>query len=180
MHDLLGAVWFFLPAIVANMVPVLSNAVPGIKDWDAPMDFGKKWHGQRILGNNKRWRGLLTGVFAAALTGVLQLWLYQESGFVRDFAFLDYNTINVVALGILLGFGALIGDAAESFFKRQRGIKSGEAWMPFDQIDWIIGGLLFSLLMVSLSLWQYLLVFLLAFLIHPVGSFIGHSLKLKD
>lgn len=180
MNDLIGAFWFFLPAAVANIAPVLSNAVPVIKDWQAPMDFGKKYKGKRVFGDNKRWRGFLIGVFSATVISILQLYLYQSYSQVREVALIDYNVVNVVLLGILLGSGALLGDAIESFFKRQRGIKSGEPWMPYDQIDWVIGGLLASALIVRLTLWQYLLVFLMFFLLHPIFSFIGYALHLKS
>ena len=47
-------------------------------------------------------------------------------------------------------FGALGGDVIESFFKRRAGRNRGEDWIPFDQIDFILGVLFFSFLMASL------------------------------
>jgi CDP-2,3-bis-(O-geranylgeranyl)-sn-glycerol synthase len=39
----------------------------------------------------------------------------------------------------------MLGDIVESFFKRRIGLSRGEKWLGFDQIDFIIGGLLLSL-----------------------------------
>ncbi len=180
IYDLLGAIWFFSPAGWANVAPVLAKKTPGLKDWTAPIDGGRKWHGRRILGDNKTWRGLVCGVLIGMLLATLQLWLYQHVGFIRDISFFDYTETNVLALGGLLGFGALVGDSVESAFKRARGIKSGEVWLPYDQIDFVIGGMLASSLVVDLSLWQCLLVFLIWFLIHPLGTVTGYLLHLKD
>jgi len=47
-------------------------------------------------------------------------------------------------------FGALIGDIIKSFFKRRIGKKRGQDWIPFDQIDFILGVLFFSFLMAGL------------------------------
>ena len=40
--------------------------------------------------------------------------------------------------------GALLGDIIESFFKRRIGKSRGENWIPFDQIDFILGVLFFT------------------------------------
>ena len=44
-------------------------------------------------------------------------------------------------IGLLLGSGALIGDAVKSFFKRKEGIKPGNRFIPWDQLDYSIGSL---------------------------------------
>ena len=44
-------------------------------------------------------------------------------------------------------FGALFGDIIESFFKRRIGKNRGENWIPFDQLDFIVGVLIFSFIM---------------------------------
>ncbi|HSX27706.1 MAG TPA: CDP-archaeol synthase, partial [Patescibacteria group bacterium] len=84
-----------------------------------------------------------------------------------------------VGQGMLLGIGALTGDAMESFFKRRRGIKSGSSWYPFDQIDYIIGGLIFALLFIKPTLSLILWVGLVYFGLHLVFSYLGYLLGLK-
>jgi CDP-2,3-bis-(O-geranylgeranyl)-sn-glycerol synthase len=78
-----------------------------------------------------------------------------------------------------MGFGALLGDAIESFFKRQARVKPGNTWFPFDQIDYIIGGLLFSLPVITLGVKYYFLILVVWLLLHLISSYIGYLLGLK-
>jgi CDP-2,3-bis-(O-geranylgeranyl)-sn-glycerol synthase len=83
-------------------------------------------------------------------------------------------------MGASMGFGALAGDAIKSFFKRQMSVPSGESWFPFDQIDYIVGGLIMSVPFVQLKLSEYIIISIVWFVIHPIATFIGWLLKLKD
>jgi hypothetical protein len=38
------ALWFFLPAGVANAAPVFANKIPVLNRWKTPMDFGKSYN----------------------------------------------------------------------------------------------------------------------------------------
>jgi CDP-2,3-bis-(O-geranylgeranyl)-sn-glycerol synthase len=80
---------------------------------------------------------------------------------------------------VLLSFGALFGDMVKSFFKRQLGVASGKSWFPFDQIDYIVGGLAFSAIVVRLEATQYISVLVVWFALHLISSYIGYLLKLK-
>src|SRR5437773_6411567 len=44
-------------------------------------------------------------------------------------------------LGVLFGAGAMAGDSAKSFFKRRLGVEPGRPWIPFDQLDFVLGAL---------------------------------------
>jgi CDP-2,3-bis-(O-geranylgeranyl)-sn-glycerol synthase len=125
--------WFFLPAGIANMAPIFATRIPLLRRWNTPLDFGASYRSIRIFGNNKTWRGLLFGVFCAVLTGLFQY---------RFIAYGAESLTFIVTSSAALGFGALAGDAIESFFKRQRNIPAGESWFPFDQTDYIVGGLI--------------------------------------
>jgi CDP-2,3-bis-(O-geranylgeranyl)-sn-glycerol synthase len=92
---------------------------------------------------------------------------------------LNYNQINFWLLGSLLGAGALIGDAAESFIKRQLNIPEGERFLIFDQIDYIVGGLLLSSFYISLTISQYFYIASLYFLLHLIVNFAGFKLGLR-
>lgn len=163
------ALLFFLPAGIANMTPVFANRIPGLNKWKTPLDFGKSYRGKRIFGANKTWRGLVAGTIAGTLTGFL---LYGPF-------FAEDNTVTFLLICAAMSAGALVGDAVESFFKRQRGIPSGEAWFPFDQTDYIIGGLLFTLPFGLLPLWLVLWVFGIYFGLHLLSSYIGYLVGLK-
>jgi CDP-2,3-bis-(O-geranylgeranyl)-sn-glycerol synthase len=93
---------------------------------------------------------------------------------------IDYESINVLWLGFLLGFGALSGDLIESFFKRRLNMPSGWLWAPFDQLDWIIGAVILSGFYVSID-GKYKIASLIIFgLMHPVVNLIGYGLHVKQ
>lgn len=117
--------FLMIPAYVANMLPVFVRGIT----WNAPMDFGLSLGGVRLLGANKTWRGFLTGVGAAVLVTNALSFAYWP------FSFAAWKW------GVLAGAGALLGDAVESGFKRRQGLKSGQSWVPFDQVDYSIGAL---------------------------------------
>ncbi len=169
-HNYVAALLFFLPAGVANAMPPIANKIPIWNKWTTPVDFGLSARGARLTGNNKTWRGIVTGALVAGLTAVLIARFVPET-IVNDRVFLT---------GFLLGLGALLGDAAESFVKRQRGIKPGMSWRPWDQVDYIIGALLFVLPIAPLPLWAILTIVLVYFPGHFVVAFIGYKLGLKS
>lgn len=181
IKEILFALWFFLPAGIANVFPILVAPIPGLKNLQAPMDFGLTFRGKRILGAHKTWRGLIAGVIMSTVT----LWLQQIAaahfGWAHNLtSSVDYAALPTIPLGILFGVGALGGDAIESFFKRQRGTAPGRGWFPWDQLDYIIGAALASLPFVALSLRQYAILIVLWLVVHLVASYIGWLLHLKE
>ena len=134
------------------------------------MDFGLSWRGKRLLGNNKTWRGVFTGTCLAGITGLL---LYPLLGTTE-------SRWEVFAISLLMGFGALLGDACESFFKRQRGVPAGNSWFPFDQIDYIIGGLVVVIPFADISLSTIAVIFVTFFALHLVIAYSAYLLGLKD
>lgn len=181
MSDILFALWFFLPAGLANTAPVAANRIPYLRDFKAPLDFGKHWRDKRILGANKTWRGLLFGIFIGILTVWLQQLCFESFSWAQTVSQdVNYSAVNPVVLGSLFGAGALFGDALESFFKRRFSVEPGESWFPFDQSDYIIGGLLASSLVVPLSLQQYVVVFVIWFCMHLLSVYIGYMLGVRD
>jgi CDP-2,3-bis-(O-geranylgeranyl)-sn-glycerol synthase len=180
MDHVLFALWFFWPAGIAIMVPVLMTSIPLIKNWNAPMDFGKSWRGKRIFGDNKTWRGLISGTLAGTVWGVVQVWLYRNSEFVRSFNEINYGVWTVLFAVFLVSLGALIGDAVGSFLKRQNEIAPGTSWFPYDQIDFIFGGVALSLLAVRLSATTYIVIILTWLVIHLFFGWLGYIFKYKD
>lgn len=177
--NILALVWLFLPAGIANMAPIFVSKIPGLANLELPMDFGKTFRGKRIFGAHKTVRGFVSGILFAVATVWVQKELYLNSENIRTVSLLDYSTVNILLLGSLLGAGALIGDAVESFFKRQIGIESGKSWFPYDQIDYIIGAAVFLAPIHSLRAIEYVLLLITFFILHILFTFIGYNLKLK-
>ena len=181
LNDIVLAVWFFCPAGVANMVPIFAAHIPWLKKFNAPIDGGLRFRGKPLLGDHKTWRGLIVGVIMAIITLWLQQIIVAHSGWLQQVtAEVDYAALPTVIVGTLFALGALGGDAVESFFKRQHGIKPGHGWFPFDQIDYIIGGALATAPFVQLQPIQYVLLIAIWLGVHIFASYVGFLLKLKD
>jgi CDP-2,3-bis-(O-geranylgeranyl)-sn-glycerol synthase len=179
LNDLLFVLWFFLPVGVANVIPILIAKTNMLQSLAYPIDFKKTYKGKRIFGDHKTIRGFVVGILAAICTVFIQQYVYMQSDVVRQFVPIDYTQLSPILFGLLAALGALVGDAAKSFFKRQINIKPGKTWFPFDQIDYIIGGIIFTCLYIPLGIWQYILLFIVWFLIHILSTRIGYILTLK-
>lgn len=181
VSEVLFALWFFIPAGIANMVPVLVAKVPGLKNLEAPLDFGATWHGERVFGAHKTWRGLIAGIVAATITVFAQQWLTRELGwFDGSAAEINYLGMSAWALGLAMAVGALGGDAIKSFFKRRNNIKPGQVWLPYDLIDHIIGAALVALPFVVFAWWVYPVVVIIWLFVNVAISYLGYLLRIKE
>lgn len=180
LNKILFALFYFLPAGAANTTPVILAKLPFLKKYNYPLDFNKKLGGIRIFGSHKTVRGLIGGVLVAIIFAYLETYLYENSEFVREFSPVIYTEIKPWLLGLLLGFGALAGDFTKSFFKRRMDVAPGKAWIPFDQIDYIIGGIVFSLLYVQVDFVYYILILIIWLILHPISTVLGYLIRLKD
>lgn len=146
-----SCLWYLLPAALGNHNASCGNRLwlPGVlkkalAKLAVPVDFGVKWGGREIFGKNKTWRGFLVGIVTGILVAGLQAWLFLNNSFFIKNTIVDYNKVNFVLIGFLMGAGALLGDLIESFVKRRLNKASGKPWFPWDQADWIIGSMLLS------------------------------------
>jgi CDP-2,3-bis-(O-geranylgeranyl)-sn-glycerol synthase len=138
-HAVLQTLWFFVPAYLANMTPVLVQH--RFASLATPIDGGRTFRGQRILGAHKTWRGLLAGTVVGVAAYEAQRAAYLL-GIGHGLALIDY-TAHPVVPGLLLGLGTGVGDAVKSFFKRRVGIAPGHSWPVFDQLDFLAGAYAF-------------------------------------
>jgi CDP-2,3-bis-(O-geranylgeranyl)-sn-glycerol synthase len=181
MSDILFALWFFAPAGIANTMPVFASRIKALDRFNKPLDTNKIYRGKRLLGANKTYRGLIVAVLSGIAVAGIQIALYTNNSWVFSIVNrLDYSSLSILLLGALLGSGAIIGDAIKSFFKRQANVPAGKTWFPFDQIDYIIGGIFFSLSYVILDIKIYVLVLCLYFILHIAVVYLGWLLKLRS
>lgn len=179
LADIFFAIWFFAPAGLANLCAFASGKIPFLRPYNYPADFGLRIGGKRILGSHKTIRGFIIGIIAGIIGVYIQVWFYQEVTWMQKYFPVHYDVINPIMLGFLLGFGALLGDAVKSFFKRRRGIQPGRSWFPFDQIDYIVGGIALTWFYVPLEGRIYAIMFITWALIHPITTFIGYLFRLR-
>jgi len=131
------ALWFFLPAYVANPMAVVFGG-------GTPIDFGRTLRdGERLFGDGKTWRGLVGGTLSGVSLGFLLSVPFNVLGLSPGWSFGSYG----VALGAsaVLAFGALLGDLAGAFLKRRMHKPRGAKAPILDRYDFVVGALLLNL-----------------------------------
>ena len=165
-----------LPAIFANMAPIVFRK--SFKKLAVPIDLGKTYKGRRILGDNKTLRGYIMGIVSSIVVIYIQKWLYAYP-FFQNLSFVDYNNYNMLLLGFLIGFGVLFGDTVESFIKRRLSIAPGKPFVPWDQIDSVIGAIVFIYPVYKLSPVQIVTIIALSLFFSLSMSYIGFLLGFR-
>jgi len=188
------ALWLILPAYIANGCALLVGG-------GTPIDFGKNYKdGRRILGDGKTWRGLITGSVLGMSAGfglsVVAKYaaIFPETSWIGIDDFTGFPFM-IPIIGSIC-FGALLGDIIESFFKRRMNIKRGGDWIPFDQIDFILGVLFFTFIISTLlhilgfmsynwfiktfTPWHILTLVILTPFFHLLGNLIAKIAKHKN
>ena len=144
-----------LPAYFGNMAPVIFKNLNFIK---TPVDFGANFlDGKPIFGKNKTIQGIIFATVFGIIVAYVQYTLYQNNLF-KGLSLIDYS--NWMQIGFLFGFGAIFGDLVKSFFKRRVNIKPGQPFIPFDQIDFVIGALFF-VYFTGILTWQIVITLLI-------------------
>lgn len=166
---LLKCFYFMLPAYFANMAPVIS------KNWfnklAVPIDSGKN-----IFGDNKTYRGFIFGILFSVVIAHLQSLLYKFNSF-KNISLVDYS--NWLIVGFLLGFGALFGDLIKSFIKRRVGIKPGERFILWDQLDFVIGSLIFISFAVDITFKMVLAIIIISIMGHILVNHSAYYLGIR-
>jgi CDP-2,3-bis-(O-geranylgeranyl)-sn-glycerol synthase len=132
-----------------------------------PIDLGRKFiDGKAIFGRNKTFRGFFVGLVVGTSVGLLESPVFNYP----------------LMFGLLLSLGALFGDLAGAFLKRRLGIAPGNLLPIVDQVDFVVGALIFSLLLSpSMLTWELALtVLLITPPIHLLTNFAAYKLGLKS
>jgi len=154
------ALYFILPAYCANAVPVLFGG-------GLPMDFGRNFiDGKPLFGSHKTFRGFFSGLLIGTVVGIVQ-------------SNLPFFQPLPVLLGFILSLGALIGDLINSFVKRRLSFPPGASFPVADQLDFVVGALLFSLFISPPSLPIALIILIIKPPIHLLTNIIAHRLGKK-
>jgi CDP-2,3-bis-(O-geranylgeranyl)-sn-glycerol synthase len=152
------SVKLIFPAYCANAAPVLAGG-------GSPMDFGKNFvDGRRVFGKNKTFRGFFFGLAIGIFVGAVEVVLF---GYPLLFA-------------VLLPLGALFGDLAGAFLKRRLNIAPGGLLPVVDQVDFVVGAIVFSLPLSIISLELAIAMLIITPPIHLLTNFAAYKLKLKS
>ncbi len=191
---ILQSLWLILPAYIANGCAALLGG--GI-----PIDFGKNYKdGKRIFGDGKTWRGLILGILFGknggfSLSNVAIILTPTDYNFI-SFEKLDFTGFPImIPIIFSISFGALFGDIVESFFKRRFSIERGKDWIPFDQVDFILGVLFLVFIVSSLlqaakltegnwffntfSVWHIVFLLFVTPFFHVLGNFLNNKRRVS-
>jgi len=181
MDNILTALWIFLPTAFANAAPVIAHNISFLNKFNAPLDFNKTFRGKRIFGDHKTIRGIIAGAVFGLIVAGVQMFISNIFSWPEQYsAGLDYQSPIILLFGFCIGFGAVAGDAIKSFFKRQMSIPPGKSWVPFDQLDFVIGGIIASLPFIILPAIFYPLGIAIALILHPTINVLAWLLRLQD
>jgi CDP-2,3-bis-(O-geranylgeranyl)-sn-glycerol synthase len=154
--------YFMAPAYAANMAPPFVRYWSG---WNRPIS--RRW-----LGAHKTVVGFGLGVLAAVTVTFIQSRLAWEGALVASGHW--------AALGLRFGAGAMIGDAAKSFAKRRAGVAPGDRFIPWDQIDFVLGALALVWGAAALSGADVVTIVLLSVAGHVLVNHLGYWLGIRD
>jgi CDP-2,3-bis-(O-geranylgeranyl)-sn-glycerol synthase len=159
LQVVIEAIKFIFPAYCANAVPVIVGG-------GLPLDLNRNFvDGKPIFGKNKTFRGFLLGLAVGTGVGYLETVIFRYPIF----------------LGFLLSLGALLGDLVEAFFKRRLSLAPGAPLPVADQVDFVLGAVLFSLpISIQFLSWEIVLsVLLISPPIHVLTNYGAFKLGLK-
>lgn len=179
------AIYFMLPAYLANASALTFGG-------GTPLDMGRSLKdSRRLLGDGVTWKGTIIGILIGTLIGLLQGAitgnLVQNLLMIGDpvvGAMVQGTITNSILMGGLLGFalgsGAIIGDACGSFIKRRFKVERGRPVPLLDQLDFVVGALVFASLVVSIPFNLIIAIIIISIFLHLGANTIAYLLGMKN
>lgn len=153
--------FILLPAMIANMTPTIIK-----------INFLNKPINEKKFGKNKTWRGFIGAIILGTITYIILI---------------KFNLIKITGdenylffIGFLTSLGAIGGDLIKSFFKRKAGIGPGENFMPWDQIDYVLGMIILTYPFYRYDLNQIIILLVLGGWISAIFHRIGYLMKINS
>ena len=149
---------YIFPAYVANGAPVIFGG-------GAPIALGRKFRGKPVFGKHKTIRGFVFGLSSGIIIGALESLAFPY----------------MLAVGIALSFGTLLGDMLGSFIKRQMGFKEGKDIFLMDQYMFLVVAMLFALPLGHMpNLYGIAFIIMLTGVLHKTTNLLAHKARLKE
>jgi CDP-2,3-bis-(O-geranylgeranyl)-sn-glycerol synthase len=153
-------VYIAIPTYVANSAPVVFGGGP-------PIDRGRAFiDGRQLLGSHKTVKGFVCGLVLGSLAAFAEAILFGNP--------------TLALAGTFACLGALLGDLAGAFVKRRLNIPPGNPLPVLDQLDFILGALLFVSPLIQLTLGAVLILVAATVPIHLVSNVAAYTLRLKS
>jgi CDP-2,3-bis-(O-geranylgeranyl)-sn-glycerol synthase len=161
MFRILQLAYLMLPIYFANMAAPFAGHWRG---WNRPIS--RRW-----LGSHKTVVGFALGVATAVVVTFVQSRVHWSGSLI------SYE--HWLLLGLGCGMGALGGDSIKSFIKRWLDIPPGQSWIPADQLDFIIGGLLVLSFWARLNWLDVVSILALSFVGDVIVNHAAYSLRIR-
>ena len=179
------AIYFMLPAYLANASALTFGG-------GTPLDMGRSMNdGRRILGDGVTWKGTIIGILIGMGIGLIQgaitgnmvhdLLVMGDPGIAQLVqGSITTNLVQGTLLGLALGSGAIIGDACGSFIKRRFKVERGRPVPLMDQLDFVVGALIFASLVVVIPFNLIILIIIISIFLHLGANIIAYLLGMKN
>ncbi len=169
--ELIKAIWILIPAGTANIFPPLAK---GRK----PIDFGLKIGGVRILGDGKTWEGAIVGYLAGLTVGLIEMYSQPTINVWLSAQDIVLPQLTLIII-LIIPLAVLIGDMLGSIIKRRFNMDRGAEAPILDQLDFIIGVILFTYTMIEYTKTMIILLLVTTYFIHRLASYIAFKIKVK-
>lgn len=175
VETIVVAFWAMLPAYVPNNAAVLAGG-------GRPIDGGRTWGDERVLGDGKTWRGTATGILVGVALAVVLTLVAEDVSAATGIDVPEFTAPAALALAA----GAMLGDILASFVKRRTGRDRGAMFPGVDQLDFVVVSLPIVALVatewfVEVFTWDVLLVVVvLTPVLHVTTNGIAYELGLKN
>jgi CDP-2,3-bis-(O-geranylgeranyl)-sn-glycerol synthase len=174
VYNFVEALWLVLPAFAANgLTPLV-----GMKSGLHPVDLGKRFGKERLLGPGKSWEGLVFGTLAGLMVALVQMAAYPYLPWGLSEIPLTIVPMGPL-LGIALGLGAMLGDIGGSFIKRRLGRPRGSPVPLLDQLDFLAGAFVFAALLVPIKIEWILVMGVVTPVLHLFANVVGFRMGIK-
>ena len=152
-----AALLFIGPSYVANAAPLVLGG-------GAALDRGRRlYDGQPVFGAHKTVRGVLAGIISGTLIGL------GESAVDPRLA----------VGGFVIALGAVLGDLLGAFIKRRLRVEPGRAFPILDQLDFVLGAVVFGYWVFPIGFVSILLVVFVTPPIHLATNYGAYLLGIK-
>ena len=162
MFRVVQLAYLMLPIYLANMAAPFARHWPG---WNHPIS-------QRWLGSHKTLVGFALGVATAVAVTFVQFRVAWSGSLI------SYEQWLLLGLGC--GIGALGGDSIKSLIKRRLGIAPGRSWVPADQLDFVVGGLIVLSFWANLNWLDLVSLLVLSFVGDIMVNHVAFELGFRD
>lgn len=173
------------PILVAGVVLIIILKINRLKRLNRPIDFGTRFYGQRLFGDNKTWKGVLVYV-GVSVSACIVLWLLALSA--PEIIHPIYLS-NPLLLGVIFSLSYVGGELVNSFSKRRLGIKPGLSHRHpaakniqsfIDNVDGMLAVSVALILMYSVDVSYIVAALLLGIALHAITNAVMKKMALKS